>query len=85
LQVFSFFYYVYFLKAIHGIKDALFTMACMCASQHLPTNMLMYYDARPSVFNGVFDFYSYEKLKGYYAFYWYGMLYDCEKEIPAKK
>ncbi|MBR3597359.1 MAG: hypothetical protein IKL47_10345 [Clostridia bacterium] len=60
-------------------------MACMCASQRLPTNMLMYYDTRPSVCNGIFDFYSYEKLKGYYAFYWYGMLYDCEKEIPAKK
>ncbi len=25
--------------------------------------MLMYYDARPSVFNGVFDLYTYEKLK----------------------
>ena len=38
----------------------------------------------PSAFNGVFDFYTYEKLKGYYAFYWYGFLYDCEKEIASK-
>ena len=38
----------------------------------------------PSAFNGVFDFYTYEKLKGYYAFYWYGFLYDCEKEITSQ-
>ena len=76
--------FVYSLKAIHGIKGASFAMACMCASQHSPIDMLMYYDTRPSAFNGVFDFYTYEKLKGYYAFYWYGKLYDCEKEIFAK-
>ena len=75
--------YVYSLKTIHGIKGASFLTACMCESQHSPTDMLMYYDTRPSVFNGVFDFYTYEKLKSYYALYWYGMFYDCEKEIPA--
>lgn len=76
--------YLYSLKAIHGIKGASFVAACMFASQHSSVDMLMYYDTRPSVFNGVFDFYTYEKLKGYYPFYWYGMLYDCEKEIPAE-
>ena len=73
--------YLYSLKAIHGIKGASFVMSCMCASQQAPLDMLMYYDTRPSGFNGVFDFYTYEKLKGYYAFYWYGMFYDCEKEV----
>ena len=76
--------YVYSLKTIHGIKGASFVTACMCASQHSPIDMLMYYDTRPSVFNGVFDFYTYERLKSYYALYWYGMLYDCEREIPAE-
>ena len=75
--------YLCSLKAIHGIKGASFTMACMCASAHSSIDMLMYYDTRPSVFNGVFDFYTYEKLKGYYPFYWYGMLYDCENEIAS--
>ena len=56
----------------------------MCEAQQTFIDMLMYYDTRPSVFNGVFDFYTYEKLKGYYPFYWYGMLYDCEKEIPSR-
>lgn len=45
--------------------------------------MLMYYDTRPSCFNGAFDYYTYEKLPGYYPLYWYGMLYDCVKEIKA--
>ncbi len=76
--------YVYSLKAIHGIKGASFVMACICKSQCSPIDMLMYYDTRPSAFNGVFDFYTYEKLKGYYPFYWYGFLYDCQKEITAE-
>ncbi len=76
--------YVYSLKAIHGVKGAAFTMACICESQQAPIDMLMYYDTRPSCFNGVFDYYTYEKLPGYYPFYWYGMLYDCEKEIKAE-
>ena len=44
--------FVYSLKAIHGIKGASFTLACMCTSQHSPIDMLMYYDTRPSAFNG---------------------------------
>ena len=76
--------YVYSLKAIHGIKGAAFVMSCMCEAQKTDIDMLMYYDTRPSVFNGVFDFYTYEKLKGYYPLYWYGLLYDCVKEIPSE-
>ena len=30
--------------------------------------MLMYYDARPTGFNGIWDMYAYEPLKGWYAF-----------------
>ncbi len=76
--------YVYSLKAIHGIKGASFMLSAICSSQHSPVDMLMYYDTRPSVFNGIFDYYTYEKLKGYYALYWYGLLYDCEREIPSE-
>ncbi len=76
--------YVYSIKAIHSVKGAAFTMACICESQQAPIDMLMYYDTRPSCFNGAFDYYTYEKLPGYYPLYWYGMLYDCEKEIKAE-
>lgn len=73
--------FVYSLKMIHGIKGAAFMLACMSAAQAAPIDLLMYYDTRPSSFNGVFDFYTYEPLKGYFAFYWYGMFYDRKAEI----
>jgi hypothetical protein len=73
----------YTVNMIHGIKGAAFTASVICSAQDCPVDMLMYYDTRPGVFNGAFDFYSYEKLKGYYPLYWYGMFYDMEKEIPA--
>ncbi len=75
--------YLYSIKAIHGVKGAAFTMACISEAQQAPIDMLMYYDTRPSCFNGAFDYYTYEKLPGYYPLYWYGMLYNCVKEIKA--
>ncbi len=38
--------------------------------------MLMYYDARPSAYNGLFDFYTYAPLKGYYPFKMFNTLYE---------
>ena len=75
--------FCYSILAIHGIKGAAFLGACICAAQASSIDMLMYYDTRPSAFCGMFDFYSYGKLKGYYPMYWYGKFYDLEREIPA--
>lgn len=69
------------IKTIIGMKGAAFTMACMSAAQQSSIDMLMYYDTRPSRFCGLFDYYTYEPLKGYYPFKWYGMFYDMEYEI----
>lgn len=74
----------YTIKAIHGMKGAAFTMASISEGQNIPLDMMMYYDTRPSIFNGVFDFYTCEPLKGYYPLYWYGMLYDMEKSIVSQ-
>ncbi len=76
--------FVYSIEQIRGIKGASFLMACMSEAQGSPIDMMMYYDTRPSVFNGVFDFYTAKPLKGYYPFLWYGMFYDLESEIRAK-
>lgn len=76
--------FVYSIECIINEKGAAFTAACMAAAQPSSIDMLMYYDARPCVFNGLFDYYTYRPLKGYYPFYWYGHFYDCEKEIPAE-
>ncbi len=73
--------FVYSIKTIHGMKGAAFTMACMTAAQHSSIDMLMYYDTRPSIFCGAFDYYTCEPLKGYYPFYWYGMFYDMDHEV----
>ncbi len=75
----------YTVLAIHGIKGAAFTMACISEAQRTDfIDMLMYYDTRPSVFCGAFDYYSYDPLKGYYPLYWYGKFYDMEAYVPCQ-
>jgi hypothetical protein len=44
----------------------------------------MYYDTRPSGFNGAFDYYTLRPLKGYYPLYWYGSFYDLESEVRGE-
>ena len=73
--------FLYTIKVIHSIKGAAFTMSVISEAQKSSIDMLMYYDTRPGVFNGAFDLYTYEKLKGYYPFYWYGKFYDLEAEV----
>ena len=63
------------------MKGAAFTAAVMCAAQNSPVDMLMYYDARPCVFNGLFDFYTYDKLKTYYVFKMFKYLREDGNEI----
>ena len=64
------------------MKGAAFTSAVMCAMQNnLDVDMLMYYDARPTGFNGLWDMYAYEELKGYYAFYTFANLYDLGTQV----
>ena len=57
-------------------------MACMSAAQHSSTDMLMYYDARPTLWNGLFDSISLKPIIGYYPFNWFSYLYrECDKEV----
>ena len=68
--------YAYSVKQIISIKGAAFTAACMCGCQSNTTvDMLMYYDARPSTLNGLFDYYTNAPLKGYYPFRMFNELY----------
>ena len=67
-----------FLQSIQqmlSIRGAAFDAACMCVAQRSPVDLLMYYDARPGIFNGLFDFYSCQPLKGYYVFAMFSRLY----------
>lgn len=71
------------IEVIVGIKGAAFTAASMSALQKSPTDMLMYYDARPCAFNGMFDFFSMMPLKGYYPFLMFSKLYDLKNEAES--
>ena len=76
----------YSVNMIHGAKGAAFVMATISEGQRSDCiDMMMYYDTRPSIWCGMFDLYSYEKLKGYYPLAWYGQnYYELENYIPQK-
>ena len=71
--------FVYSLETIGGIKGAAFTMAAMSVAQASSIDMLMYFDAGPNIFNGMFHPNTLKPLKGYYPFKLYGMLYDLQE------
>ena len=76
---------IYSIKSMIGIKGAAFTMSCITESQKTDCiDMLMYYDTRPSAFCGAFDFYTYERRKGYYPLAWYGKFYDMKRELRCE-
>ena len=63
-------------KAILGMKGTAFVSAVMAEGQRYPLDMLMYYDASMnSTINGLFNFYTNEKMKGYYPFWMFSKLY----------
>ena len=60
--------WTYSLRTERNLKGSSFIAAAMCTGQALPLDMLMYYDARPCVMNGMFEAETYRPLKGYYPF-----------------
>ncbi len=76
--------FVYSIETIISLKGAAFTAARMLAAQHSSMDMLMYYDARPCVFNGLFDFYTYRPLKTYYVFKMFNELYKLGKSYDVE-
>ncbi len=47
--------WIYSLRQMEGLKGASFVAATMAVAQAAPIDMLMYYDARPTGMNGIFD------------------------------
>ena len=76
----------YSINVTHKEKGAAFMMATISMAQASEMiDMLMYYGTFPSVFNAVFDYYSLQPLKGYYALAWYGQYYyDLDAYIPCE-
>lgn len=76
--------FVYSIEQIIGIKGAAFEVACMCAGQNSSIDMMMYYDARPSTFNGLFDYYTMRPLKGYYPIKMFSDLYELGTQVACQ-
>ena len=72
-------------KAILGMKGTAFVSAVMAEGQRYPLDMLMYYDARMnSTINGLFNFYTNEKMKGYYPFWMFSHLYRLGTAVSSE-
>jgi hypothetical protein len=70
-------------KAIRSMRAAAFVAGCMCESQRSPMDMLMYYDARPCAFNGMFEYGTLERLRGYYPFLMWNALYQRKHQASS--
>ena len=68
---------------LFSIKGAAYAAAVLCAGQDSPVDMLMYYDARPCGFNGLFDMYNFEPLKTYYVFLAWAKLAKLGRRIAV--
>ena len=72
--------------AARGEKGAAFNLANMCTFQADSVDMLMYYDARPGNWNGLFDFLQIGKITttAYYSFVMFNELYKLGTAVEAE-
>lgn len=72
------------IKTIISTKGAAFVSAIMATGQNSPLDMMMYYDARPNwPLNCLFDFYTGDRLKGYYSFKMFSELYRLGEHVES--
>ena len=76
--------FIHSIEMIISMRGAAFTTACMCRGQNSSIDMMMYYDARPDAFNGLFDLYTYRPLKGYYPFVIFSKLAEKGGQVFAE-
>ena len=72
------------IEAILGLKGASYAAACMCFAQASSLGMLMYYDARPSAYNGLFKPYTLKINYTYYPFKMFGDLAELGKAATVE-
>lgn len=75
-----------FIKTCEKISShigAAYMGASFCEAQNSGLDMLMYYDARPSVFNGMFDEFCKPK-KTYYAFKMFNEIYKLKNGVKTE-
>ena len=72
----------YSLASIQGLKGSAFTAATMCVGQRSHIDMMMYYDARPCGFNGLFQ--GKRLCKTYYTFQAFSKIYEMQNVVFSK-
>jgi len=75
--------FVYSVETINNVKGAAFTAACMMEGQHSPVHMMMYYDARPTVWCGMWNYYTARPQPTYYALDFFSRLYQMGNEVKC--
>ena len=73
------------VKEIIGLRGASFLAACLAVGQNDPAiDMMMYYEVAPTTMNGVFDFYTCQPIKGYWALYGFSDLKDLGTHVRSE-
>ena len=68
--------YIHSIESIKGLKGSSYIAGTMICGQKSKLEHMMYYDARPCTWNGMFDSDLLTPLKGYYPFLIYGEMYE---------
>ena len=69
--------YEYSMKSIKGLKGGSFLLGSMLACQESPLSMLMYYEARPCAWSGLWNTDGLSTLKAYYSL----VIYDALAQL----
>ena len=72
------------VKSIKGIKGASFVSAVWASLHPEKLDMMMYYDGRPCVFNGLYETTYLTPLKTYYVFDAYRQLYELGDAVKCE-
>lgn len=69
------------MENISQMRGAAYCAGLMCALQKSRVDMLMYYDARPGSFQGIFHPKNHSPLKSYFVFSSFSELYKLKNEV----
>ncbi len=72
------------VRAIGGVAGAAFAASFMCAAQRSPVDLMTYYDARPSAYNGLFDPADNSPRPSYWAFDAWRSLRALKSAVSAR-
>ena len=69
---------------IIAMEGAALVAANQATMQSAPVDMMMYYDARPCGFNGLFRAFTYDKYKAFYSMLFFSVLYKLGRQIACQ-